>query len=445
MRRLILAGLLALLAFPVGAQTLPTAGQYYQPGATVPHAADGVEQVGIDSITGSRCMVGEPSTGSCQLPISGSISATNPSVGAVSSTAPTSATLIGGTNGGDLKSATIDGSGNLNVNVAAGSSGNAAASATGATVPTDADYGGLNNGGNLIGAIGDSSGREIVVGAGTAGTATGGVMSVQGAASMTPVQVSQATAGNLNATVTLAAGSALAGKVGIDQTTPGTTNAVSTTNFPSTVATGTGAQGATSPRVTVATDSATVAGSASLPAGTNLIGKSGIDQTTPGTTNGVSLSQVGSTTVATGNGVSSSGSQRVNIASDNTAFPVNAQPTPTTSGGLSICFLQALATSNSTNCKSSAGQIYHIRITNNSTSPAYLHLINSSSAPTCSSATTVDEIMVPGGTNGAGAVADVALGEAFATGISFCFSGGIANNDNTSVAASTYLITVLYK
>ncbi len=39
------------------------------------------------------------------------------------------------------------------------------------------------------------------------------------------------------------------------------------------VATGTGAQGATSPRVTVATDSATVAGSSSLPAGTNSIGK----------------------------------------------------------------------------------------------------------------------------------------------------------------------------
>jgi hypothetical protein len=39
-----------------------------------------------------------------------------------------------------------------------------------------------------------------------------------------------------------------------------------------TVSTGTGSQGAGSARVTVATDSATVAGSSSLPAGTNLIG-----------------------------------------------------------------------------------------------------------------------------------------------------------------------------
>jgi hypothetical protein len=53
----------------------------------------------------------------------------------------------------------------------------------------------------------------------------------------------------------LAAGAAVVGKVGIDQTTPGTTNGVVVTT--------------------------------PLPAGTNLLGKTGIDQTTPGTTNGV--------------------------------------------------------------------------------------------------------------------------------------------------------------
>lgn len=61
-----------------------------------------------------------------------------------------------------------------------------------------------------------------------------------------------------------------------------------------------------------------------LVAGTALVGKVGIDQTTPGTTNAVSLAQVGATTVATGNGVVGTGVQRVAIASDNTAFPVNA-------------------------------------------------------------------------------------------------------------------------
>jgi hypothetical protein len=60
---------------------------------------------------------------------------------------------------------------------------------------------------------------------------------------------------------------------------------------------------------------------AALPAGTNLIGKVGIDQTTVGTTNAVSLAQVGSTSVATGNGVTGAGSPRVTISSDNSEVP----------------------------------------------------------------------------------------------------------------------------
>jgi len=54
------------------------------------------------------------------------------------------------------------------------------------------------------------------------------------------------------------AGSNIIGRVGIDQTTPGTTNGVQV--------------------------------NAALPAGTNLVGKFGIDQTTPGTTNLVAMS-----------------------------------------------------------------------------------------------------------------------------------------------------------
>lgn len=66
-------------------------------------------------------------------------------------------------------------------------------------------------------------------------------------------------AGNLRASILTAipAGTAIIGKVGIDQTTPGTTNGVQV--------------------------------NAALPAGTAIIGKIGIDQTTPGTTNGVQV------------------------------------------------------------------------------------------------------------------------------------------------------------
>lgn len=56
----------------------------------------------------------------------------------------------------------------------------------------------------------DASGQQVVVGPGTAGSASGGVLSVQGVASMTPVQVSQATASSLNATVVGGAANAAA-------------------------------------------------------------------------------------------------------------------------------------------------------------------------------------------------------------------------------------------
>lgn len=56
-----------------------------------------------------------------------------------------------------------------------------------------------------------------------------------------------------------------------------------------------------------------------LVAGSAIVGKVGIDQTTPGTTNAVALAQIGSTTTATGNGVVGAGVQRQSVASDNSA------------------------------------------------------------------------------------------------------------------------------
>jgi hypothetical protein len=79
--------------------------------------------------------------------------------------------------------------------------------------------------------------------------------------------------------------------------------------------------------VTVASDQGNISvifTQPALVAGSALIGKVGVDQTTPGTTNAVALAQIGANTILTGNGVTGAGSQRVTIASDQTAFPVNA-------------------------------------------------------------------------------------------------------------------------
>jgi hypothetical protein len=69
--------------------------------------------------------------------------------------------------------------------------------------------------------------KAQVTGAGSAGTADSGVVTVQGIASMTPVQVSQATAANLNATVTgtvnLGTTAGGAGQLALDATLTGGT------------------------------------------------------------------------------------------------------------------------------------------------------------------------------------------------------------------------------
>jgi hypothetical protein len=111
-----------------------------------------------------------------------------------------------------------------------------------------------------------------------------------------------------------------------------------------TLLTGTGAQGAGSPRVTVATDSATVAGSASLPAGSNIVGKVGIDQTTPGTTNGVTIAPSASATIG--------------------QTPVNSA-----------------AAENNHVLKASAGNLYGVYATNLTATAGFLVVLNATSAP----------------------------------------------------------------
>lgn len=103
----------------------------------------------------------------------------------------------------------------------------------------------------------------------------------------------------------LVAGSALIGKVGIDQTTPGTTNAVAVTNLPTTVDTNSGVKSASTIRVVLATDQ---------PQLTNKL------LVTPDANSAVNVSQINGVTVLMGNGASGTGAQRVTIANDSTGI-----------------------------------------------------------------------------------------------------------------------------
>lgn len=174
----------------------------------------------------------------------------------------------------------------------------------------------------------------------------------------------------------------------------------------------------------------------------------------------IDLSQVAGTTTSTGNGVAGAGVQRVTVASDNTAFPVNATlgaettkiigevipvATATTTDTTATCYLTSAATANSTNCKASAGNVYGIYIINTTSTNYFLRMYNSASAPTCSSATGfVEAIPALGAAANGGGISRMQVAQAFATGVGFCLTGGGSSTDNTSAATGVY-VTILYK
>lgn len=102
----------------------------------------------------------------------------------------------------------------------------------------------------------------------------------------------------------LPTGGSIVGRVGIDQTTPGTTNKV-TLGADNVAVTNANLDVALSTRLKpadtlagVTTVGAVTGITNALPAGGNIIGKTGIDQTTPGTTNKVSIGTDGTVAVA---------------------------------------------------------------------------------------------------------------------------------------------------
>lgn len=145
-----------------------------------------------------------------------------------------------------------------------------------------------------------------------------------------------------------------------------------------------------------------------LTAGSDIVGKVGIDQTTPGTTNAV-------------------------------------QEIPGTSGGLSRSYASLANSNNATVVKASAGQVYHIAAFNNGSTIAYLKFYNQTGSPSPGLDTVVHKVMIPGATGGSGVIENIPLGLPFSAGIAYAVVTGFGDTDNTSVAASTYSVTIGYK
>src|ERR1019366_6666112 len=119
--------------------------------------------------------------------------------------------------------------------------------------------------------------------------------------------------------------------------------------------------------------------------------------------------------------------------------------TPNTANTALRCTLVSAASTNATVCKASAGNIYGFRVVNTTSTIYYLRLYNLTTGPTCSSATGfVESIPIPASTSGAGFAFLEPMGEAYTTGISFCFTGGSSSTDNTNAAVGVFG-TILYK
>lgn len=301
---------------------------------------------------------------------------------------------------------------------------------------------------------------------GTAGTASSDVISIQGIASGTIVntQLPAAAAGAdnmanptapfvLSANMcwdssgsnwdrcvpsALVAGSAIIGKVGIDQTTPGTTNLVQVTD-------GAGALNTIVDSGTITTVS-TVTNLGTINSVAPAF-NTGINGATVLRVNEATDSQMSAGIGATGDAaatVGSTGSAAAKlrlVTSQLDAITTAVQLIDDDQTGDTPYFLTSAASTNSTSVKASAGRLMSLQLINTTATLYYLRLYNLGAGPTCSSATGfISSYPVPAATTGDGIVANFGpTGIAFGTGIAFCFTGGGSSTDNTNAATGVYI------
>lgn len=129
--------------------------------------------------------------------------------------------------------------------------------------------------------------------------------------------------------------------------------------------------------------------------------------------------------------------------------PVSGTFTPSTSGGLSV--FSAIVPNNTTSfvIKANPGQLYGLDgFSIAATTPVWLKTYDAAQGSvTCGSGTPKARYLIPasGGAPGSGLIPSSALGDAYGTAITGCITAGIADNDTTAPAASSYTLNVHYK
>jgi len=165
---------------------------------------------------------------------------------------------------------------------------------------------------------------------------------------------------------------------------------------------------------------------------------------TPDANSAVNVAQINGVTPLMGAGNTGTGSPRVTIATDQATLPV--QEKPGTSGGLTGWSMLCTNAAISVSVKSSPGQIYGLSMFSTSAAPCFARIYDMASAPASTdTASIIKRLVCPGNTQGAGLIQSILTGLQCATGVGIRITAGIADNDNTALPANAVIANVDYK
>lgn len=127
-------------------------------------------------------------------------------------------------------------------------------------------------------------------------------------------------------------------------------------------------------------------------------------------------------------------------------FSANAQNTFLADAKISVKSYISVNNTTAVVIKATGGTVYSVDAFNNGGTIAYVKLYNAATA-TCGSGTPQARYMIPFGATSSGGGFNVSNinGDAYANGIVMCITTGIADNDTSAPAASTYIVNVHLK